>query len=333
MIKKRILFCVLLAESLLFSAQGLQAQKPVNPNATPEAVALLQQLYQQKGKVIFGGQHNYPHRLTRSSDSTLAITGKYPAVWGSDFYWFNRQQRDSMLIETVRQYHNGAIVTLMWHAPIPVPHHAKRGNSWTEMSDNEWNQLFVEGSDINLLFVKNMDKVAEGLKLLQDQHIPVLWRPFHEMNGIWFWWGNRQGPDGFARLWKMMYDRFTNYHKLNNLIWVWNANAPRDWKDDEAYAYELFYPGADYVDVLATDVYKNDYKQSHHDDLVKLANGKPIALGEVGEVPTPEILAQQPNWVWFMVWAEFNYRNNDPAVLKRLFNHERVITLDEMPKP
>ena len=63
-----------------------------------------------------------------------------------------------------------------------------------------------------------------------------------------------------------MYDRFVNYHKLNNLIWIWNANAPRDWKDDEAYEYHLFYPGPEFVDILAADIYKGDYKQSHHDD-------------------------------------------------------------------
>ena len=56
--------------------------------------------------------------------------------------------------------------------------------------------------------------------------MPVLWRPYHEMNGDWFWWGKKTGPSGHRALWRMMYDRFVNYHGLNNLLWVWNANAP-----------------------------------------------------------------------------------------------------------
>jgi mannan endo-1,4-beta-mannosidase len=83
------------------------------------------------------------------------------------------------------------------------------------------------------------------------------------MNGVWFWWCNQKGENGFPELWRMMFKYFTEYHHLNNLIWVWNTNAPRDITSDEAYDYTLFYPGDDYVDVLAADVYRNDYKQSH----------------------------------------------------------------------
>ncbi len=84
-----------------------------------------------------------------------------------------------------------------------------------------------------------------------------------------------------------MYDRYVNHHHLDNLIWVWNTNAPRDRENDEAYAYELYFPGLEYVDVLAADVYHNDYRQEHHDQLVELAEGKVISLGEVGELPLP----------------------------------------------
>ncbi len=64
------------------------------------------------------------------------------------------------------------------------------------------------------------------LKKLYDANVPVLWRPFHEMNGIWFWWGNRPGEGGIKELWKIMYYRYTDHHRLNNLIWVWNHNTP-----------------------------------------------------------------------------------------------------------
>jgi mannan endo-1,4-beta-mannosidase len=128
----------------------------------------------------------------------------------------------------------------------------------------------------------------------------------------------------------MMYDYFTNHHKLNNLLWVWDTNAPRDIPGDEAWAYEDFFPGIEYVDVLAADVYRNDYKQSHYDQLMELAQGKPIALGEVGEIPTLDTLQQQPGWTWFMPWGWILFLSNEPEAIMTLYQSDRVLTLDEV---
>jgi len=127
-----------------------------------------------------------------------------------------------------------------------------------------------------------------------------------------------------------MYNYFTFHHKLNNLIWVWNTNAPRDIPGDEAGNYDLFYPGDQYVDILAADVYRHDYKQSHHDNLLALAKGKPIALGEVGDIPTQDILDQQPQWTWYMPWAWILFAANNPDDIKALTNSDRILTLDEI---
>jgi mannan endo-1,4-beta-mannosidase len=127
----------------------------------------------------------------------------------------------------------------------------------------------------------------------------------------------------------MMFNQFVHYHNLNNLLWVWNSNAPRQRLNDEAYAYEEYFPGLEYVDVLAADVYHHDYRQSHHDELAMLAEGKVIALGEVGEVPSPEILDQQPLWTWFMVWANFVNTHNSPEQMRALYHSPRVLTHEE----
>ena len=150
------------------------------------------------------------------------------------------------------------------------------------------------------------------------------------MNGVWFWWCNHKGEHGFKRLWIMMYDYFTNHHQLNNLIWVWNTNAPRDIPGDEAWAYKDFFPGIDYVDILAADVYRNDYKQSHHDQLVVLGEGKPIALGEVGEIPDKEALEQQPQWSWFMPWGWILFLSNETDLINEVYHSDRILTLDEV---
>jgi mannan endo-1,4-beta-mannosidase len=116
--------------------------------------------------------------------------------------------------------------------------------------------------------------------------------------------------------------------KSDNLIWVWNPNAPRDWENDEAYAYHLFYPGHDYVDILAADIYKSDYKLSHHDELLELADGKPIAIGECGRLPDPEFFDRQTQWTWFMVWAEWIWRHNEPENVRAIYNHPRVKSME-----
>jgi len=223
---------------------------------------------------------------------------------------------------------------MRWHGCYPADGDCCEGSSIWAMenrpSPEEWNELVTAGTELNDAWKKSADKIASYLKQLQDEDIPVLWRPYHEMNGVWFWWCNHKGEQGFKRLWIMMYDYFTNHHQLDNLIWVWNTNAPRDIPGDEAWAYEDFFPGIEYVDILAADVYRNDYKQSHHDQLVALAEGKPVALGEVGEIPTKEILQQQPQWTWFMPWGWILFMANEPDLIREVYSSERVLTVDEI---
>jgi mannan endo-1,4-beta-mannosidase len=131
----------------------------------------------------------------------------------------------------------------------------------------------------------------------------------------------------------MLYDRFVNHHGLNNLLWVWNANAPRDIPKDEAFSYRLYYPGPQYVDVLAADVYHFDYEQRDYHELLEVAGGKLIALGEVGELPKAEILEAQPLWSWFMVWSSWLVTDNTPERVKEIYAHPRTLTHDEVVRP
>ena len=244
------------------------------------------------------------------------------------------EAREKTMEEIKKKYSEGHVITLMWHGCYPTEGDCCNGSSIWAMenrpSPEEWEKLVTEGTDLNEAWKAGVDKIAGYLKELQKEDIPVLWRPYHEMNGVWFWWCNHKGENGFKRLWIMMYDYMTNHHKLNNLIWVWNTNAPRDIPGDEAWDYELFYPGSEYVDILAADVYRNDYKQSHHDDLIALGGGKPIALGEVGNVPTLEIIEKQPSWTWFMPWGWILFVFDEPELIKEVMNSEKVLTLDEI---
>ncbi len=319
----------------IISFLTLNAQEPVNHNASSEARYLLNYLYEIGGKQTLSGNHNYNHRPDQYTRVVQQITGKTPVIWGSDFAFRssqdnNTRNRPAMIDEAIRQWESGSIVTLMWHAIRPIDDDNEVA-PWStsiqgEISSGEWKEFLTPGTPLNEKWIAQIDEIAGYLKILRDKNIPVLWRPYHEMNGAWFWWGDKKGEDGFVLLWKSMYDRFVNYHHLDNLVWVWNANAPRDRENDTAYAYSDYFPGLDYVDVLAADVYHRDYKQSHHDDLKKLAGGKPISLGECGELPTPSILESQPYWTWFMCWSDWVQKpeiNTEEAV-REIYNSPRV---------
>jgi len=318
-----------------FASFTTLAQKygPVNPNASEGVRKTLDFLYQIKGRYILSGQQNYNSDLNTFSDSARAITGKYPAVWGTDFInWGDKDLGPQIVDEAIKKSREGYLITLMWHEGKPTdnPPYDFEKNVKGKITDAEWTELTTPGTPLNKKWLGQADVIAGYLKQLQSAGVTVLWRPYHEMNGVWFWWGNKKGENGIVKLWKMMYDRYTNYHHLNNLIWVWGANGLRDIPFDEAYDYKDYYPGPGYVDVLGADVYHFDYEQKDYNELLKLANGKPIALTETGELPKPEILSVQPQWAWFMVWTSWLWTDNSHDRVKQIYNLLRTLNHDEV---
>ncbi|GGK22218.1 hypothetical protein GCM10007962_15450 [Yeosuana aromativorans] len=308
------------------------AQQPINPNASAEARSLLS-LIANLNSNILSGQHSYNENPTEYYDIATEISGKQPAIWGTDLYWNHLENpSDRVVSEAVKKYNEGAIVTIMWHVGRPMDQ-APYGWSTSvqnKISRAEWEALITPGTKIHRQWQNQVDTVAKTLKRLQDLHIPLLWRPYHEMNGVWFWWGNKPGKNGYIKLWKMLYHRLTDVHKINNLIWVWNANSPRDIPYDEAYSYKDYYPGKQYVDILATDVYHFDYEQKDYESLLKLAEGKPIALGEVGQLPKANILEKQPKWSWFMVWANWIQTANSNERVIEIYNRANTLNRNDI---
>jgi len=244
------------------------------------------------------------------------------------------QARAKTIAEAIARHAKGHIITLMWHGGFPTDGNPCRGESvWAEghlPTAEQWDQLTTDGTPLNDAWKKGVDAVAGYLKQLQAANIPVLWRPYHEMNGEWFWWGHKTGEQGFKRLWLMMYDRYTNYHHLNNLIWVWDANSPRtDETGDRHIPYTDCFPGAKFVDVLATDIYRG-FTPSHYTDLKALAQGKPVAIGECGALPSLDELNQQSDFTWFMSWGWILFLANPPEKINAIYHSDRVLTLDRI---
>ena len=285
------------------------ACEPVNPNATPEARALLKTLCAVSGKGTLSGQHNFPNRRSQDYDRVNAITGKYPAIWGSDFGFTGGndgnsiEARPDIVAEAKKQYAAGSIIYLCWHMLRPtedepgIPDVSWRGSVQATLTDAQWEELITSDTPLHRRWEKYMDTVAAFLKQLQDAHIPVLWRPMHENNGKFFWWGGRPGPAGTAQLYREVYSRMVNVHHLDNLVWVWNQNGPAP-----AGEFAGFFPGQKYVDVVSYDNYR-ELSDRYYYEIMALADGKPVALGEVGTPPSAEVLKAQPKWAFFMLWA------------------------------
>jgi mannan endo-1,4-beta-mannosidase len=144
------------------------------------------------------------------------------------------------------------------------------------------------------------------------------------MNGDWFWWGKKSN---FTVLWNLMYNRFVNVHHLDNLIWVWSPNAPTS----STYAYSSYFPGISRVDVLALDIYNNDFRQSYYDNLLTLAQGKPIAIGENGELPSPSLLSSsQPRWAYYMTWGSMLTENNADNTIETYMNSNYYLSKSKL---
>ncbi len=298
-----------------------------NPAASAEAKRQLRYLYEIKGRYTLAGQHNFledPDYYTRRMRD---LTGEYPALIGFEMGVVLDHSRDEVdayrqevIKEAIAVSRAGSLVTMTYHQALPGEclcwRHVNNGG----ISRQQFEAIVTPGTPQYELWAQDVDEVAEYLKQLRDARVPVLWRPYHEMNGGWFWWGKQPG---YQRLWDQMYERFTHVHGLDNLLWVWSPNAPNAYAD----SFESYYVGHLRADVLAVDIYDNDYKASHHDRLWVLGDGKPIAIGENGGLPAPQLLKDaQHQYVWFMGWGNELEDTNSMNSIRDIYRNERIWT-------
>lgn len=301
---------------------------PVNPKATREAKDLLKFLYSTYGKSTLTGQHNQMFHMSEPSEKIRAVSGKYPLIWGGE-WGFSDERHDidnikyrPKLLDEIRRHHKqGQIIVMTYHQASPTIGEPCdfRGGVQVKLTAKEWDDILDPGTKLNTVLLEHIDRLAEAFKTLQKERIPVIFRPYHEMNGGWFWWGGN--PDRFKRLWALIYDRYTNFHKLNNLLWAWNPDKP--------YAgVENFFPGHDTVDLFGTDIYpardrKETYPQEWFDRMKGLAGDKPLALSENSEIPDPATFDKQP-WAYYMGWDNLVFSANKDDKIKAFYNHEKV---------
>jgi mannan endo-1,4-beta-mannosidase len=306
-------------------AKADPADQPVNPAASPAAQRLLAYLASPHPIIsgqMLGGFDGYealatsPYRGITYGYQTYvaglaAAAGKWPGLVGVNFaknrecldknpyvpsqpspfmdcanprldYRSAYQAADQILIN---YWNAGGLVTVMWQV----------SNPWTGQSAKDTNipgnfaDLYTPGTPMNQTFDHMLDELAAPLAELQQAGVVVLFRPYHEQNGNWFWWGYK-GPDGqpsadqFSALWRYTFQYLTNTKGLNNLLWVYCVNrngGPTDKSD-----VLVFDPGANYFDIAAVDDYKatpSDKPQNMRVAYEQITSlGKPFALAEYG---------------------------------------------------
>lgn len=293
-----------------------------NPNASQAAQALYSYICQIYRSAILSGQQESTWMGSEQYefDYIFEATGKYPAIRGLDYM---NDDFDGVNRRAKEWYDRGGIVTICWHCGSDF------SGSWSESmntSISDWDSALTEGTAEYETLIAGMDKGAKALKELADQDIPVLWRPFHELDGQWFWWG-KGGPEHFIALWQLMYDRYTNYWGLDNLVWVLGYSG-------NGRGYDKWYPGDEYVDIAGADSY-NDGPNANLYGLVTQVVGQemPVCFHECGRIPSvTELKESYAQWVWFMTWhTEHITDYNDVYALKTIYNDDYVITLDELP--
>ena len=168
-------------------ATAVVAKKPVTPNASPEAVKLLDYLYGISGKQTLVGQHCAPLVATTQLPTLEKATGHYPALCGFDFgfsapgTWDGINFRQQIVDEAIRRSNEGFIITIMWHAVRPTKDEPVtfRESVQGKLTDKEWQDLITPGTALNERWKSQVDVIAFFLKQLKNDEVPVLWRQYH----------------------------------------------------------------------------------------------------------------------------------------------------------
>jgi len=316
---------------------ALLTTAPAPASAATTAADVVGYLASISGRNTLSGQQDGPSSAPWTwQDKVHDITGEYPGVWGGDFAFEQTDvnARATVVAQAKAVWAAGSIPALMWHSCPPTVAttcHWDWGDGAirSTLSEAQWTELVTDGTALNRRWKQRLDEAVPFLRDLKDSGVPVLWRPIHEMNEGWSWWGGRPGANGSRKLYQLTHDYLANTQGLTNLVWVWNV------KDIAGGAAHLsdYWPGSSYVDVATLDAWSNKQPTAeYYQAMLSVAGGKPIALAEVGTVPTPQTLAAQPRWTYFSVWIGWltDPAWNDNESVKRTYYDGRVLNRGEV---
>lgn len=292
--------------------------QPVDPHLNTLTRTLFRSLHQASGKfAMFGHQNETSNVIGPNTDSDVhAVTGTYPALWGSDLSGVERDETTNIdgfsmgdvRDELLRAYTMGAVTTMSWHSANPITfggygHNMAPGSVAAVLPGGARHGQFLEWLDRVASF---LDSVVDGVS---GESVPIVFRPFHEHTGDWFWWCTGSPaqptdttPEQFVALWRMTVDYLRDSCGLHNVLYAYSPDRSRIDMSSESTCeagYLYAYPGDDYVDVLGFDDYwdiapadvEAERPRERHDDLITMLTvvgrlarerGKVAAATEVG---------------------------------------------------
>ncbi|CAF1596411.1 unnamed protein product [Didymodactylos carnosus] len=241
-------------------------------------------LNKRKCKVLSGQFAGYSPDTFKTDqvDELARQTGHYPAILGCDYAcgWNNNNNPEYIIDFSCNpslknHWNQGGFVTVNMHLPNPVN---SNGGGYKDRGNLNFNDLTQPYTETGKRWRSFLDRIAQGLNDLNQAGVTVLYRPFHEMNGDWFYWC-AQDPNTFKSVWIDMFNYLTNTKGLHNLLWVYSPDQSRN-------NPSMYYPGDNYVDIVALDVYTDEpvrRKKANMNGYYEMTNiNKPFALGEVG---------------------------------------------------
>ena len=262
-----------------------------------------------KGVMMYGHQDDlmYGHTWRVDQDEAeflrsdvMEVCGKYPAVYGLDLGGIelgSEQNLDdnyfaAMRASAIAHHQRGGVVTFSWHPRNPLT----EGDAW-DVSSKEVVASILEGGSRHDLFIGWLGRVAdyiESFKTSDGQMVPIIFRPWHEHTGSWFWWGRDLcSVEEYKALWKMTFDYLSGERGLRNLIWSYSPGAGG--VTEEIYMER--WPGDEMVDMIGIDCYQYSTSEVFIADLanaldimkkISAENGKMMAVTEAGYEGIPQ---------------------------------------------
>lgn len=254
----------------LLAGKRTCAQDIVDKNATAETRNLFKNLMRlSRQHILFGHQDALAYgvgwkNITGMSD-VRSVTGEHPAVYGWDLGHLeldSSRNLDGIPFAKMKQYmkegyQRGGVITISWHLRNPV-----NGKSAWDTTPGSVAAI-IPGGHKHELFKTWLNKVAafiKDLKGTKGEPIPVLFRPYHELTGNWFWWcRNVSTADEFKKLWRFTVDYLKKEKGVHQLLYVFNT---ADFTTTDNFLER--YPGDDYADVISFDLYQHGPKDKDH---------------------------------------------------------------------
>jgi hypothetical protein len=288
-LKAIFFFFVVFILSCTLSAQG---DLPADKNATKETIRLYNNLKRLANKgFMFGHQDALAYgvgwKYEEGRSDIKDVTGDYPAVYGWELGRLEIDKPvnlDSVPFKKMQQlikqgYERGGVITISWHLNNPLT-----GKSAWEPATGTVASILPGGRSHNL-YKQWLDKVALFMNELKDgsgKFIPVIFRPYHELNGNWFWWGGKNcAPDEFRKLWIFTVSYLRDEKKLHHLLYAYNTDRYASRED-----YLEKYPGDEWVDVIGFDIYqRNSSNEKFISDIDKMLSTLEDIAKEKNKIP------------------------------------------------